>query len=278
VGLLGGADGERVDVRAKTSTEQYILSRILPTEIETATGSPVRVVSSLGSTVAFDALRTGEIDVYVDYSGTIWATIMRRTSPSVDRATVLGEVGSFLSREHGIEMVGALGFENAYALTMRRTQAAEMGIRRIGDLAPHARRLAIGGDYEFFDRPEWRSIRETYSLRFREQRSMDPSLMYQAVASGQVDLIGAFSTDGRIAALDLVVLDDERAAIPPYDAVMLAGPRLVRERPDVLAALRALTGAIDADRMRQMNRAVDQDGLTPDRVAGEFAAARRPAP
>ena len=121
---------------------------------------------------------------------------------------------------------------------MRRAHAGELRVRSLSDLAPYAPRLAVGGDYEFFQRPEWRAIQDRYGLRFREQRSMDPSLMYQAVANAQVDLIGAFSTDGRIAALDLVLLEDERHAIPPYDAVILAGPRLVREHPEAIAALR----------------------------------------
>jgi osmoprotectant transport system permease protein len=96
--------------------------------------------------------------------------------------------------------------------------------------------------------------------------------MYQAVANSQVDLIGAFSTDGRIAALDLVLLEDERHAIPPYDAVILAGARLVREHSDAIAALRGLSGTIDADRMRRMNLAVDQDGQSPETVAAGFVA------
>ncbi len=265
----------RIVVGAKTFTEQYILSRILSTTIADATGSPVDVVSSLGSTVAFDALRAGDIDAYVDYSGTIWATIMRRDSSTVDRETVLTEVGRYLKSEHGIEVVGALGFENAYAMAMRRTQASDLRVRSLTDLAPYASRLAVGGDYEFFQRPEWRAIQERYGLRFREQRSMDPSLMYQAVANSQVDLIGAFSTDGRIAALDLVLLEDERHAIPPYDAVVLAGARLVREHPEAIAALRGLTGSIDADRMRRMNLAVDQDGKSPEGVAQEFLEGQR---
>jgi osmoprotectant transport system permease protein len=260
----------RVVVGAKTFTEQYILSRILSTTIARATGSQVDVVSSLGSTVAFDALRAGDIDAYVDYSGTIWATIMQRDSTSVGREQVLAEVGGFLKDEHGIEVVAALGFENAYAMAMRRAHAADLRVRSLIDLVPYAPRLSVGGDYEFFDRAEWRAIQQRYGLRFREQRSMDPSLMYQAVANGQVDVIGAFSTDGRIAALDLVVLEDERGAIPPYDAVILAGARLIREHPDAVAALRALANTIDADRMRRMNLAVDQNGESPDAVAEEF--------
>ena len=130
--------------------------------------------------------------------------------------------------------------------------------------------LTIGGDYEFFGRPEWKAIESAYQLKFDEQRMMDASLMYQAAGSGQVDVISAFSTDGRISAFDLVVLEDERGAIPPYDAVILAGPRLVRERPDVIATLRQLIGTIDADRMREMNRAVDQEGASIASVAAQF--------
>jgi osmoprotectant transport system permease protein len=260
----------RVVVGAKTFTEQYILSEILSGHIRSVTGADAEVVSSLGSTVAFDALRAGEIDVYVDYSGTIWATIMRREDGGAGRDAVLAEVRQFLSEQHGIEAVAVLGFENAYALAMRRLQAEEAGIRSIADLTAHAPRLVMGGDYEFFGRREWFSIRDTYGLAFSAQRTMDPSLMYQAAASGQVDVISAFSTDGRIAAFDLLVLEDERGAIPPYDAVILAGPRLVRERPEVVAALRQLAGTIDAARMRGMNLAVDQEGASPAAVAEAF--------
>jgi osmoprotectant transport system permease protein len=260
----------RVVVGAKTFTEQYILARILSGHVEAATGASTSVVSSLGSTVAFDALRAGDIDVYVDYSGTLWATILRRDTEPPTRQEVVADVTRFLRDRHGVEVVGALGFENAYALAMRRREASEAGIRTIGDLAPHAGRWAIGGDYEFFRRPEWAAIRAKYGLAFASERTMDPSLMYQAVAREQVDVISAFSTDGRIAALDLVVLEDDRRAIPPYDALVLAGPRLVREHPEVVAALRRLTGTIDADRMRRMNLAVDQDGASPAAVAEAF--------
>jgi osmoprotectant transport system permease protein len=274
-GGLRGSETGRVVIGAKTFTEQYILSQILAGHIGAVTGTPSEVVSSLGSTVAFDALRAREIDAYVDYSGTIWATIMKRESVSVGRAEVLDEVSRFLREEHGVEVAGALGFENAYALVMRRQQAEQLGIRRIGDLTAHARRLVLGSDYEFLSRPEWAALRDTYGLTFASARPMDSSLMYQAAASGQVDVISAFSTDGRIEAFDLLVLEDERGAIPPYDAIILAGPRLLGERPDVVAALRQLTGTIDADSMRRMNFAVDQEGRSPAQVAAEFLASLR---
>jgi osmoprotectant transport system permease protein len=186
---------------------------------------------------------------------------------------VLAEVDAYLAREHGVSVVARLGFENSYALAMRREDAERAGIEKIGDLAGLAPTLAVGGDYEFFARPEWRSILRTYGLAFREQRSMDPSLMYQAVATGAVDVIGAFSTDGRIAANDLVVLQDERGAIPPYDAILLAGRGLVARHPEAIAALRSLDGAISAEQMRRMNLAVDIGGQSPEAVARAFEAA-----
>jgi osmoprotectant transport system permease protein len=263
-----------IAIGAKTFTEQYILSEILAGLIRQATGLDVKVVPSLGSTVAFDALRAGEIDLYVEYSGTVWATLMKQAGNPPDRAAVATGVARFLNDGHGIAVVAALGFENAYALAMRRDRAAALGVRRIGDLAAVAPELSIGGDYEFFDRVEWQAIRERYGLAFRSRRSMDPSLMYQATSQGTVDVISAFSTDGRIAALDLVLLEDDRGAIPPYDALILASATLQARHPEVIDALRALSGSIDGDAMRRMNRAVDEEGRSPGDVAREFLAAR----
>ncbi len=261
-----------VRVGAKAFTEQYVLSEIMAQWIAAETGAPTEAVSSLGSTVAFDAVRTGEIDVYADYSGTIWATLMKRETLPEQRGDVLGGVEAWLQETHGIAMPGALGFENRYALGMRGEQARSLGLRSVSDLARVAGRLEIGGDLEFFARAEWASLERAYGLAFRARRSMDPALMYQAVAGGEVDVISAFSTDGRIAAYDLVLLDDDRGVIPPYDTIMLASPQLVRERPEVLAALARLAGRIDEAAMQRMNLTVDRDGRSPADVAAEFLA------
>jgi osmoprotectant transport system substrate-binding protein/osmoprotectant transport system permease protein len=270
----GSASGSEPPVRvgAKTFTEQYVLAEVLSRLVAAETHRPVTVLSSLGSTVAFDALRRDEIDLYVDYTGTIWATLMGREGAGGGRQAVLGEVRDWLQQRHGIRLVAALGFENAYAFALRRPRAEGLGVRRLGELAPHAPSLVAGSDYEFFTRPEWRAVQSAYGLRFREQRSMDPSLLYAAIARDQVDVITAYSSDGRIAAFDLVTLEDERGAIPPYDAVVLAGPRLARQRPDVLAAVARLEGRLDVGRMRELNRQVDADGRSPAAVAEAFLA------
>jgi osmoprotectant transport system permease protein len=223
--------------------------------------------------VLFDALAAGEIDVYVDYSGTLWASVLAERGTPPARETVLARVRERLAAEHGITLAAALGFENTYALAMRADRARALGVATLGDLARVAPRLELGTDYEFLARPEWRALERAYGFAFRAARSMDPSLMYQAAAAREVDVISAFSTDGRIEAFDLVALADERGVIPPYDAIVLAGPRLARDEPSLVAALARLEGAIDAASMRRMNAAVDQQGRAPAAVAREWLAA-----
>jgi osmoprotectant transport system permease protein len=265
-----GSSARPVVVGAKTFTEQYVLAEILASTVRAKTGLPARTLTSLGSTVAFDALRRDEIDLYVDYTGTLLATVMGRKGPVGTRQQAEEEVRRWLLEKAGVTLVARLGFENAYCFAVRRETADRLGLHSLGDLARHAARLSLASDYEFFTREEWRSVESAYGLAFREKRTMDPSLLYQAIASGQVDAITAYSSDGRIEALGLVVLEDEKAALPPYDAVVLASPRLARDVPAVLAALRPLEGAIDVATMRGLNRRVDEQGETPAAVAEAF--------
>lgn len=246
-----------VMIGAKTFTEQYVLARVVADRLDAA-GLETRTLDSLGSTVAFDALVTGRIDCYVDYAGTIWANYMKRTD-NPGRKQILTGVRDWLSGEHGIDHVVPLGFENTYALAMRREHAAGLGIATIADLTRHAHELSLGSDYEFFARPEWAALQLQYGLDFSARVSMDATLMYQAVRAGEVDVITAFSTDGRIAAFDLVVLTDPREAFPPYDALLLIAPGA---GPEVPGALSALEGTITNESMRAANRSIDLDGGT----------------
>ena len=272
------SDTRPITIGCKTYTEQYILSEILSRQITARTGLETTVVSSLGSTVAFDALRAGDLDVYVDYSGTIWATIMGRDVTSQNRDEVLHEVDRVLADAYDVQVVGPVGFENTYVLAMRRDDAATKNIRRISDLVRHAPRLVMGGDYEFFGRPEWTSLRDQYALEFESRRTMDSSLMYQALAQSEVDVISAYSTDGRISTFDLIMLEDDLAVIPPYDAIILVSDRLRIENPKVVEALADLVGTIDAAQMRDMNLAVNREGRTPAAVAADWLSVLPPAP
>lgn len=253
-------------VGAKSFSEQYILSALIAQQLEKEGAVATRRVG-LGSAIAFRALVNGDIDVYVDYSGTVWTNYARR-SDAPERKVLLEELREWLRDEHGVLMLGTLGFENAYALAMRRERALELGITSITDLAAHAGSMTIGGDFEFFGRPEWRALRDRYGLRFASNRQYQSTFMYKAVAGGEVDVISAFSSDGRIAAEDLVVLTDPLQVIPPYDAIVLiapdrAGDALLRR------ALEPLLDAIPVERMREANQMVDRDEskLTPPQAA-----------
>src|SRR5690606_7142960 len=143
-GARGGGGTAPVVIGAKSFTEQYVLAELLAGWIEREAGAPARVLGSLGSTVLFDALRAGEVDVYVDYTGTLWATVLARRGPAPGRAEVLAEVRRALAEEQGVTVAAALGFENAYALAMRADRARALGVATVADLARHAPRLAIG--------------------------------------------------------------------------------------------------------------------------------------
>jgi osmoprotectant transport system permease protein len=267
-----GTTGRVIAIGSKNFTEQYVLAALLAAEVTADDGPPVRQVQSLGSTVAFDALRGGEIDLYVDYSGTIWATILKRQGLPQDRSRVLAEATEELASGFDIEVLATLGFENTYALAMREPDAAGEGVASLSDLARRSRSWVMAADYEFFARAEWKALEERYGLGFAEERSMDPALMYSAIAEGEVDVISAFSTDGRIATLGLRLLRDDLGVIPPYDAIVLARPGFRRQWPAVAERVGGLSGRIDASAMQQMNREVDQEGHTPRAVAEAFRA------
>jgi osmoprotectant transport system permease protein len=241
-------------VGAKTFTEQYVLAELLTLALKQA-GLPAMSKTSLGSTILFEALASGNVDCYVDYSGTLWANAMKRRDIP-PRAILLEEMTRWLEEKHHVKLLGPLGFENTYALAMTEETSQKYKIRSLAELSLRAPELRIGSDYEFFSRPEWLALSASYGLRFAEQRTFDPSLMYAAIRTGSVDVISAYSTDGRIAADKLVVLDDPHRALPPYDAILLLGPGAAGRR-DVVAALTPLVGAIADQVMREANRMVD---------------------
>jgi osmoprotectant transport system permease protein len=253
-------------VGAKTFTEQYVLSALIEQRLDAAGLSAVRR-TGLGSAVLFSALAAGEVDAYVDYSGTIWANQMHRTD-TASREAMLKAVADWLDKTHHITMLGGLGFENAYALAMSRKRAEALGIRSVADLVSHAPQLSIAGDYEFFARPEWKALKETYGLNFREMKQMQPEFMYPAAADGQVDVISAFSSEGLIAKYDLVVLDDPKHALPPYDAILLLSPQRAHDTA-LIDALKPLVGAIDLKTMQAANLRASAGGTngTPADVA-----------
>jgi osmoprotectant transport system permease protein len=263
---------EAYTVGAKNFSEQYILAELMASRLERA-GAVVSRKEDLGSAVAYRALAAGEIDVYVDYSGTLWTNVLgRRDNPG--RKAVLDQLTSELKRRDGVLVLGSLGFENAYAFVMRPDRAQALGVATLADLAREAPRLKLGSDLEFLSRPEWKAVDDAYGFTFRSERAYQPTFMYRALAAGDADVISAFSSDGRIAADKLVVLTDPKGAIPPYDAVILISPKAAAD-PRLVDALRPLVGAIEVEAMRAANYSVDRD--TGKATPAEAARALEPA-
>jgi osmoprotectant transport system permease protein len=253
-------------VGAKNFSEQFILAELISEQL-VGEGATVERKQGLGSAIAFRALASGDIDVYVDYSGTLWTNVMgRRDSPQ--RQAMLQELTNWMAERYNVRVLGALGFENAYTLAMKRERAAALNVRTIEDLARHAPRLSFGTDLEFLSRPEWSALKDAYALNFAEQRSYSPTFMYRALQAGDVDVISAFSSDGRIAADGLELLADPKRAIPSYDAVLLISPRRAND-PLILRALGPLIGTITPQLMREANFMVDRDT---DKVSPNEAA------
>ncbi len=253
-------------VGAKNFSEQYILAELMADRLE-RTGAAVTRREDLGSAVAYRALAAGELDVYVDYSGTLWTSVLGR-SDNPGRRPVLDQLTRELLRRDGVVVLGTLGFENAYAFAMRADQAQALGVSSLDDLAREAPRLTLGSDLEFLSRPEWKAVDAAYGLAFKAKRSFQPTFMYRALAGGDADVISAFSSDGRISANKLVVLSDPRGAIPPYDAVILISPKRAKDAR-LIETLKPLVGSISVEAMRAANYSVDRDleKVTPAQAA-----------
>jgi len=269
----------RVIVASKPFGESYILAEMFAELLE-ARGYEVDRRPGLGATeIAYGALRAGAIDVYPEYTGTGLLAILHDTAPPaggggvappVDARQTFDRVARELSRRDGVRWLPPLGFENTYAIAVRRETAGRFGLRTLSDLARVAPQLAAGLTSDFIGRPDGLpGIERAYGLRFASVRPLLPSVKYRALAEGSVDVIDGYSTDGLIARYDLVVLDDDRGFFPPYEAAAVVGPRLLRDAPGAVLALTELSGRLDGATMRELNRRLEVDGEPVTRIAGD---------
>ena len=268
--LMGVSTAATYRVGAKNFSEQYILAEMMASRLKAA-GGRVTMKEDLGSATAYRAVASGEIDAYIDYSGTLWANVLGRTD-NPGRAAVLEGLTRALKARDGVTVLGPLGFENAYVLAMRGDRAKALGVASLADLAVRAATLKLGSDLEFLSRPEWAAIRDAYGLGFARQTAYQPTFMYRALEDGEADVISAFSSDGRIAADRLVILADPKGALPPYDAVILLSPKAAKDAR-LRKALSPLIGSIPVAAMQAANFSVDRDShkLGPAEAARDLA-------
>jgi osmoprotectant transport system substrate-binding protein len=268
-----------------------VLGELVAQEIEAVTGEPVaRRFYLAGSYLCQQALVSGRIDGYVEYTGTALTAILKQPLPPVgqrDEATVFRRVSELYGSRYGVKVGRGLGFEDTFAMVVRGEDARRLGVRTISDTvrvteptsqnrhvghpdAPPPWRLGVG--YEFESRPDGLAgLEATYGLKFAgAPRTMDLGLLYRALSSGQVDMVAGNSTDGPIRALGFVVLEDDRRYFPPYEAVPLIREDSLRRHPEIQAAMDRLAGKVSAEEVRGMNYAVDSEHRDVGDVVREF--------
>lgn len=269
----GSLSGSRVVVSSKNTTEQIVLGEILSQLIEAEGGVTVERRLNLGGTFVCDAgLRSGAIDVYVEYTGTAVSAIFHEAVPR-DSAAALGRA-RVLYAAGGISLLEPLGFNNTFAMLVRGDDARRRGWKTIEDLASAAGTLRPGFGHEFLEREDgYRGLVRAYGLDFASPpRGMELSLIYRALADGDVDLVAGDATSALIDRLDLVPLADTRQYFPPYDAVPVVRTAAMLQHPQIGRAIARLAGHVPDDRMRAMNAAVDIEHQDPREVARRFVA------
>lgn len=251
------AGAERVVVASKDFTESVLLAEIIAQLLE-ARGVGVERKFELGGNLPHDALIAGQIDLYPEYTGTAYTAILKHP-PITDPRAVYGQVKNEYAEKFKFAVSEPLGFENTFAILVRGAEARKLGLKTISDAAPHAPAWRAGFGQDFMSRADgYPGFSKAYGLKFLEQpREMNLSLTYIALSTGKVDLIAGNSTEGRIAAMDLVQLEDDRRYFPPYEAVYILRSESPARVEKLREALGKLAGAISTDEMRQLNYEVD---------------------
>jgi osmoprotectant transport system substrate-binding protein len=252
-----------------------VLAELLAQHIEARTGIHVIRKSNLGGTLlCHKALLSGDLDLYVEYTGTALTAVLNESPGMDDSAKIYARVKDGYARRFALEVTDPLGFENSFAMVVRAADARQNHLRTISDIVPLAPQWRAGFGYEFLERPDgYQGWSQRYGLHFAAAPNvMDLGLIYRALIQKKVDVVAGNSTDGLIAALDLVALVDDRHYFPPYDAVPIVRREALNRFPQLRAALADFAGKISEDDMRRLNAAVDADQREPAAVVKQFLA------
>ena len=266
----------QITIGSKFFTEQVILAELVAQHIEARTGVHVERKTNLGGTLlCHKALQAGQLDLYVEYTGTALTAVLNE-APNSDSKAAYDRVKDLYAQRFNLEVTEPLGFENTFAMVVRGDDAQRFRLRNTSDIIPLAQRWRIGVGYEFLERPDgFRRWSERYGLHFASQPSvMDLGLIYRALVDKKVDIVAGNSTDGLIDALRLVALADDRHYFPPYDAVPIVRRDTLARFPVVRPALADLAGKVSAQEMRHLNAEVDADQRDVPAVVRGFLASK----
>ncbi|MDK2830723.1 MAG: osmoprotectant transport system substrate-binding protein [Methanolobus sp.] len=275
-GMDGGADSQMekgtIVIGSKLFQESYILAHMTAIVLEDA-GYETDVKQGLGGTfVNYEALKAGQIHTYAEYTGTAYSQILSLEQlDDWDRQVVYNMTEEGLMEQDGVMIVSNLGFEDAYAIAVKEDWAAENNVTKISDLEPYAAEMTIGTDPEFATREDGLPrITEVYGFEFMDYKQAVATVMYEAIKNDEVNAISAYTTDTRNEVFELRVLEDDKNALPPYDAILIVTEEFADENPDAITAMRKLDGAIDTDTMRQLNYQFDIEQKEPRDIAYQF--------
>jgi glycine betaine/choline ABC-type transport system substrate-binding protein len=264
-------------VGAKNFTEQTVLAELLAQYLESKLDIEVERRVNLGGTlICHEAVKSDEIDLYVEYTGTALTAVLNE-KPSGDPLEVRGRVKEGYAKRFGLEVTEPLGFDNSFAMVIRGDDARNLNVRTLSDAAMHAPQWRAGFGYEFMERPDgFPGLARTYGLKFaKPPLLMDLGLLYRALEEKQVDVVAGAATDGIIAARGFVVLEDDKHYFPPYEAVPVVNRRAFERHPALREMLSALGGKITAEEMRLLNYAVDGEHRDVKDVVHDFLESRK---
>lgn len=267
---FGGSDS--IVVGGKNFTEQDILAHMMASLIEEKTDlKVVRKPFLGGSQVTHSALLSGDIDIYPEYTGTGWTSVLKEQPVGGGPEETYKRVKAAYEQKFNVVWLQPIGFNNTYTLAMRRDRAEQEGIETFTDLARKSPDFLLGATHEFLERPDgYPGLKQAYGMKFKEVKGLDPGLTYSAVKEGTADVNDAFSTDGRIEAFDLKVLKDDKLYFPPYYAVPIIRMETLKEHPELEEVLNLLAGKIDDRTMSVLNGKVDLEGMQAREVAEQW--------
>jgi len=273
---FGGGGANTVTVGGKNFTEQDILVHMLSSLIEAKTDlKVVRKPFLGGSQVTHSALTSGSIDLYPEYTGTGWSSVLGEAPIGGDPQLTYDKVKAAYKTKFGITWLEPLGFNNTYTLAMRADKADQLGIDTMSQLAARSPDLTLGATHEFLEREDgFKGLQSAYNMRFKKVTGLDPGLTYGAVKEGTTDVNDAFSTDGRIQAFKLKVLKDDKQFFPPYYAAVVVRDDTLKAHPELADALKLLAGKIDDKTMSVLNGQVDLEHQEPRAVAEKWLRAQ----
>ena len=258
-------------IGSKNFNEQLILGNMLAELIENNTDIKVEKKLNLGGTsIAFNALKSGELDLYVEYTGTGLVDIMKHEAIS-DSEEAYNIVKKYFRENYNLSWLKPLGFNNTYTLAVNKELAQKYKLKNFSDLAKVSNQLTLGCTIELSNRPDgYLGLQSTYNMNFKDVKAVDGGLRYTSLNTGKSDVIDAFSTDGLLKAFGLEVLNDDKNFFPPYYAVPLVSTAALEKYPELEEVINKLSGLIDDETMRELNYKVDKLGMPAEQVAEQF--------